>query len=251
MAQKWYQKASVQTAIVSGVFLLIGIGIPYCFEIPNLKNKIYQLENENSSKTAEIQRLETQLTPFKTIALEKYTGSERERLQKLAERILELENPLKKSIASAVAHVDVTIKSDKNESTRYHGERGILGFVKNRQLLLLASNTQFEAIQNGKGEVVYKGVFHMQADHSAVGEPIEILQTSDIIQIMFSKIPEKSQVLCGKAVVIINGDTSFEFEILPQQMRDKNIIIRDIKNKFLTKQSTGPDSAPNSAPSGR
>ena len=131
-----------------------------------------------------------------------------------------------------------------------HG--GILSFVKNRQHLLLTSNTQSDARQNGKGEVVYKGVFHLQADHSsAVGEPMAILQTSDIIQIVFVKIPENSQVLSGNAAVIINGDTRFEFEILPQQMRGKNIIIRDIKNRFSIRQSTGPDSVPDGAPSGR
>jgi len=77
----------------------------------------------------------------------------------------------------------------------------------------------------------------MQADHSAVGEPIEMLQKSDIIQMMFRKIPENSQVLGGKAAIIINGDTRFEFEILPQQMRGNNIIIQDVKSKFLTHRS--------------
>jgi hypothetical protein len=96
MAQKWYQKASVQTAIVSGVFFLIGVAIPYFFKIPILENKIDLLEKDNSDKTAEIQRLETQLTPFKTIALEKYTGSEQEALQQLAHDIQEIQNKANK-----------------------------------------------------------------------------------------------------------------------------------------------------------
>ncbi|MCX5695696.1 MAG: hypothetical protein NTW18_03395 [Candidatus Omnitrophica bacterium] len=237
MAQKWYQKASVQTAIVTGVFLLIIAIIQIIINLGVIK----KLEKENSDKIAEIQRLETQLTPFKTIALEKYTGSEQERLQKLAERIQELENPLKKSIASAEAQVEVTIKSDEKVSTRYMDVGGLLCFVKNRQPLLLMSDTQSDAKQNGKGEVIYIGVFRMQSNYSAVGKPIEILQESDIIQVRFVKIPENSQVISGKAFVIVNGDTRFEFEISPQQMQGNDIVIRDIKNKFLTNSSRGLD----------
>lgn len=107
MAQKWYQKASVQTAIVSGLFLLIGIAIPYFLKIPKLKDEIKALSKENAEKTAVIQRLETQLTPFKTIALEKYTGSEQEALQKLAKRFQELEQ-----------QVAIVEKHQKNEQEK-------------------------------------------------------------------------------------------------------------------------------------
>ena len=244
--KKWYQYVGVQAAFIIAIGGIIVAGM----NIYNNRSKLVQdnqqyetdiadLKEGLRNKDSEIQRLETQLTPFKTIAIEKYTGSEQERLQKLAERIQELENPLKKTIASATAHVEVVIKSDEEVSTRYMGEGGFLIFVKNRQSLLYTSDTQSVAKQTGKGEVIYKGVFHMQADHSAVGEPIEMLQTSDIIQIMFRKIPENSKVMDGKASVVINGDTRFEFEILPQQMRGNNIFIRDLKNKFLTKQSSG------------
>ncbi|MBM9514591.1 hypothetical protein [Desulfogranum marinum] len=90
MAQNWYQKASVQTAIVSGIFLLIGVAIPYLFKVPHLKYLIQELENSNLEKDSEIQKLETQLVPFKTIALERYTGPENERLNKLANQITTL-----------------------------------------------------------------------------------------------------------------------------------------------------------------
>jgi len=87
MAQKWYQKASVQTALVSGFVFLIGIAIPYLFKVPKLQDKISKLEKENVDKAAEIQRLETQLVPFKTYALEHYPGNEKEALSQLENKI--------------------------------------------------------------------------------------------------------------------------------------------------------------------
>ncbi len=121
---------------------------------------------------------------------------------------------------------------------------GYLAFVINRQSVLLTSNTQSIARQNGKGEVVYRGNFNMQTEPSSIiGKPVEALQTSDIIQIGFLRIPEGSEVISGKATVIINGDMRFEFEISAQQMKDDKIFIRNIKDKFLTSQITGPNSA--------
>lgn len=246
MIKNFFKSVGVRTALITTVGAIIVAGMyiansrsdlvqdnkEYIKKIERKNERIDSLEQDVLKKDNEIQRLENDFIPFKTFALEKYTGSEQERLKKLAERIQELESPLKKIIASATAHVEVIIKSDEEASTQFMGAGGFLAFVKNRQSLLLTSSTQSQARQNGKGQVVYKGVFHMQADHSAVGKPTEILQTSDIIQIMFRKIPENSRVIDGKAAVVINGDARFEFEILPQQMRGSNIIVSNIRNKF-------------------
>ena len=244
--KNFFKSVGVKSATIGAIALIVVAGM-HIFnsrstlskDNQNYKTTIAHLESQIVEKNNIVQRIETQLTPFKTIALEKYTGTEQERLTKLSERIQELENPLKKPIASAEAQVKVTIKSDEKVNARYLNVGGFLGFVSNHQFLLLTSDTQSNAEQTGKDEVIYKGVFHMQTDHSIIGKPIEALQTSDIIQIMFKKIPENSQVIEGKAIVVLNGDTRFEFEILPQQMQGKNIIIRDIKNKFLTSQSSG------------
>lgn len=87
MAQKWYQKASVQTGLVAGVVLIIVTLIPFALQVPKLESENHNLRNELDGKTLEIQRLETLLIPFKTIALERYTGSEAEALRKLAKRL--------------------------------------------------------------------------------------------------------------------------------------------------------------------
>ncbi|MEN6578857.1 MAG: hypothetical protein ABFD90_21115 [Phycisphaerales bacterium] len=98
MAQKFHQKASVQVAIVAGVVAIIvatmNIGFNYC----DVKTQNRILEDENKSlkgttakAMADIQRLETLLTPFRTIALEKFTGDEKEALRKFADQIARLQ----------------------------------------------------------------------------------------------------------------------------------------------------------------
>ena len=91
MAHKWYQKATVQGAIVGSAGLIIIALIPIVLKVPKLKKDNESLQRQVQEKTFEIQRLETMLAPFRTVALERYTVPEAEALQKLAEQIDQLQ----------------------------------------------------------------------------------------------------------------------------------------------------------------
>lgn len=247
--KKWYQYVSIQAAFIIAIGGIIVAGI----NIWNTRSKLFQdniknnneiirkdetintLQQQLSQKTAEIQHLETQLTPFKTIALEKYTGSEQEALSKFADELERLKNyinPLKKSISDARADVSVVIKSEEKINAMYATQGGFLAFVKDGKSLLLLSDTSSRARQNGNGEILYTGNFKIHDEYSEIGKPVAILREADIIQIEFNTIPNNSSVLGGRASVIINGEQRFDFEIPPQQMEKNKIIIRGIKNKF-------------------
>lgn len=146
--------------------------------------------------------------------------------------------PFRQPINAASATVEIIVDSDEQIDTTYMTEGGLLAFVKNRQSLLLVSDTKSRARQTGKGEVIYKGNFQIQSNYSQIGKPVEVLQESDLIQIEFNKIPENSKVLGGKASIIVNGNLRFEFEIPQQQMNGNKIIICEIKNKFLMTRSS-------------
>ena len=84
----------VQAAVVAGIFSLLGLWLGSALESGRLQSKVSDLEKAVKArdttirdKTADIQRLETLLTPFRTIALERYTGSEGEALRQLADQI--------------------------------------------------------------------------------------------------------------------------------------------------------------------
>lgn len=254
--KRWHQYVGIRAAFIGTLGLIFIATMNILYNRSRLVQDNKQYKQDLGKKDFEIQRLETQLVPFKTIALEKYTGSEQEALNKLAKELEDLKNyvnPFKKPIATAMAHVEVTIigsvplptkpsitfhrsvKSDERDSVLYPIQGGHLAFVKNRQPLLSMVATQSVARQNEKGEVVWIGDFSVQAGCLAIGEPIEVLQTSDYIQIMFSQIPQNSQVLKGQASIVINGNIRFKFEIFPQQMQGNNIVIQDTKSKFSNK----------------
>lgn len=108
MAQRWFKKASVQVAIIvaTGTIIVAGMYIWHYRSELNRDNK--QLTDNIKKKDerivqleSEVQRLETLLTPFRTIALERYTGSETEVLQKLANQVRYLEEKLQETMRVA------------------------------------------------------------------------------------------------------------------------------------------------------
>ncbi|MHC4172174.1 MAG: hypothetical protein ACYST5_04435 [Planctomycetota bacterium] len=127
MAKTWYSSVTVKAAIIGAFALIIVAGMhiwnnrsqikqdneKYKVEINTKNTRINDLQQQLSSREAEIQLLETQLTPFRTIALEKYTGSEQETLRKLAN---ELEDLKKATNIPSLTLMRDRIRTIKNES---------------------------------------------------------------------------------------------------------------------------------------
>lgn len=131
MAKKWYSSVTVIAAIiiVVGSVIVAGMNIwnnrsqlvqdneNYKVKIDDQKRKIDDLQQDSSNKNAEIQRLETQLIPFKAIALEKYTGSEQEVLGKLADELKELKKATDIPSFSLMRDRIRTIKNESDYTT--------------------------------------------------------------------------------------------------------------------------------------
>jgi len=88
----------VQATIIAGIFSLAGILLGYQLQSSGITSKVSALKDLVkkqdtiiSNKTSEIQRLETLLTPFRTIALEKFTGNEKEALRELVNYVDKLQ----------------------------------------------------------------------------------------------------------------------------------------------------------------
>jgi hypothetical protein len=94
MTQRFYQKVSVQVAIISAVALFAVTTITIVHQRSQLKAANDNLQREVNQKTVEIQRLETLLTPFRTIAVQRFAGPDNEALKKLADQIVALDRAL-------------------------------------------------------------------------------------------------------------------------------------------------------------
>ena len=117
MTQKFYKKTSVQVAMVTGIFLILIAFINIWHQRSELRNENIRLNRLTQEQTAENQRLETLLTPFRTIALEKFTGTEGEVLQQLAERVT--------SIDASLADAMEELESTKQELLRKTSDRSL------------------------------------------------------------------------------------------------------------------------------
>jgi hypothetical protein len=127
MTQPFYKKASVQVAIISGIVAIIIAAGHIWLNASNIMDENRNLNNELKKKNdkitnlgkeiqdhkSEVQRLETLLTPFRTIALERYTGTESDVLKKLANQIQDLQkSDIEKTKKIAELEKELAITSD-------------------------------------------------------------------------------------------------------------------------------------------
>lgn len=157
MTKKWHQYVAIRAAIILAVggIIVAGINIwharselkqnneEYIDEIKNKDALISELYRQLSQKDSEIQRMETQLTPFRTIALEKYTGSEQEALKKLADELEELRNA-DLSILLKLRNIEDTVGTIQQASTVSTTKRVISGAVAKRLTSSLKDITDYD-----------------------------------------------------------------------------------------------------------
>jgi hypothetical protein len=83
----WDAPFKIKVIVILIFCVVIFISYNEIFRIPSYKSKIVDLEKGNLT-------LETQLGPFKTIALDKFTGDENQRLHKLAIEVASLQRDM-------------------------------------------------------------------------------------------------------------------------------------------------------------
>lgn len=150
----------------------------------------------------------------------------------IVSRKIERFGPYYLNIKTVTATVEVTIESPENVNSHFMDSGGYLAFVKGEDLILGPSAHECTGKKIGNNEVQYRGIFNLDVNDPAFNKPVRYLRAADYIQINFSPMPKESKVLGGRAICIINGSIELNILIPPQETKDGNILIRDIRNIF-------------------
>ncbi len=113
--QRWYQKATVQVVLVTGSVMIIVALVQSLSGKKQLQDQIVSLTQQNSTKDAEVQRLQTMLVPFQTIALDRYPGDLNDALSKFANDLKGIQQTLDQSlriIDSFEVEIAITVSAD-------------------------------------------------------------------------------------------------------------------------------------------
>jgi hypothetical protein len=197
-------------------------------EIGDLKSAKADLKRDMRLLEAENEGLRETVAPLLKQAAKEFPGEEiNASLKKLLAR-LEAETPYHKPIAAVSTTVEVLIESQEQISTRYMDMGGYVAFGKGTEVLLATTGRECAAKQTGKGEVVYRGIFTMDAADSAMGRPVTFLNEAEYLQLNFKPMPPDSKVLAGNVICVINNSLRFEFVVPPQTTRDNMFFIRDL-----------------------
>lgn len=95
---KFFESATVRAAIISGVMgaiaVMLAVWLPSRLDAPKLREDNITLKEELLKKNHEIEELQTLLVPFRTVAFQNFTGTEAERLSKLALKLNDIQKGL-------------------------------------------------------------------------------------------------------------------------------------------------------------
>lgn len=150
---------------------------------------------------------------------------------KLAELTIAMD-PFKQPLRTGTATVEIVISSKENLNAHFMDSGGYIAFGKGNQALLVMSSIDSFGNQIGNGQVIYKGIFNLDAANTAVGKPISYLTEADYAQIGFKPIAEKSKVIRGSVICTFNSAVQIKFIIPEQQMSKDFIMVPDIKKAF-------------------
>jgi hypothetical protein len=127
MSQCFYQKASVQAAIVVTLGTIITTCVVILHQQSTLTRENARLSQDCASKDRELLRLETELAPFRALALERFPGKESQALSNLAERLRDLTKQTQddrqtlKSVATQASYAKLREASEiRPDGTRVH-----------------------------------------------------------------------------------------------------------------------------------
>jgi len=161
------------------------------------------------------------------LQLAKFVVDRRERTLSSIEQT-ERQKPARQLITSGSATVEVVVDSAEEENSHYMDQGGYLIFGKDTTVMMTFSSIDCFGAQNGKREVVWKGIFSLDAHDPAVGQQIGFLKDAEFIQVGFAPMAPESIVKGGTAVITINGVIRFTVKITPQHMDADRIMVRDL-----------------------
>ena len=191
------------------------------------KEIITSLQKEREKSQAEIEAHLTQ----KVTLLESDLAKRQSEISELHKKT-EFVDPFKQPLRTGTATVEVVISSNDNLDSHFMDRGGYIAFGKGSQALLVMSSIDCFGKQIGNGQVLYRGIFNLDATDKSIGKPIAHLTEADYAQIGFSPMAEKSTIIRGSVICTFNSAVRIETAVPAQQMQKDFIIVPNIKKAF-------------------
>ncbi|MBN1621739.1 MAG: hypothetical protein JW871_04015, partial [Endomicrobiales bacterium] len=174
-------------------------------------------------------------TSNELIELKSRVSGHQKQLEEKDNKINELTmkmDPMRQPLRTGKANVEVIVQCDLDTNRTYMDRGGYIALGKDGVTMIVMSSTRCSAKKMQDNQVLYKGVFDLDANDKSIGKPISHLSEAVIAQIAFSPTPKGSKVLKGKAICIFNSSVQIELEVPSQTMNEEKILIPNIKEAF-------------------
>jgi len=138
------------------------------------------------------------------------------------------QHPNNQAITSGGATVELTEKADRQANAHFMDSGAYIAFGRGNDAMLVMRSLDSFANQNGKGEILWRGVLALDAADTGIGHPIRFLKDAEYLQIGFGQLPANSEIKKGSVILTLNGVVRLEIAIPAQRMDNDRVLIRDL-----------------------
>jgi hypothetical protein len=138
-------------------------------------------------------------------------------------------SPLAQPIQTAGAVIEIVQVSKDAVDAHYMDSGAALAFAKGDQALMVLRSLDSFAVQNGKGEIVWRATLVLDLADVSVGKPVRSLRDSDFLEFLFGQLKEGAVIRDGSVAVTINSAVRLQAKI-PSQVasKDGRLFLRDL-----------------------
>jgi hypothetical protein len=125
-------------------------------------------------------------------------------------------NPLAQTIRTGTGVIELIQDSKESANNHFMDSGAALGFARENQALMILRSADSYAVQNGKGEIIWRATLALDLADASVGKPIRSLRDADHIELTFGQLKSGAVIKSGSITIIINSAVQLNADIPAQ-----------------------------------
>lgn len=194
-----------------------------------INEQVDSLKTNLSSSKKELNELREKSKQVDSLKIN--LSENKKELSKLKEKTKYV-NPYTQPIESGKATVYIKIRTQEKFNNSFMDRGGIVVFAKGNEEILILSDNKCTGKSINNEEVVFQGVFELNANHRNIGKNLTFLKEAEYIQVKFHPLEKNYEIIEGKVVCVFNGNARLEFKIEKQMMNFQSAFIKNLNTIF-------------------
>ena len=131
--------------------------------------------------------------------------------------------PVAQSIHTGTAVVELVQDSKDAANDHFMDSGAALAFARENDALMILRSLDSFAVQNGKGEILWRATLNLDLGDISIGKPLRILRDAEYIELTFGQLKTGAIIKTGSITVTLNSAVRLRATIPPQTVNEQQL----------------------------